>query len=237
MPRFSSKPTSPASHPVPPTITGLSSTNSLGTVSSDDQMFVPPLAANESTCPNEQKRAENNSSRLPECRAYELVTNRPKGGFSANLSAFSESETVAYQSNAGNIEESGQGIFFGNYYVAKRTDSGWETLAHLNGPKGTPYYPRGSLQWQFFAQYSPDLERSIWWRGIDGKPTSPYLRESNGEFIPMSTAANLGGGAEGYFRGASQDLSHTFWIGMEFDGAGECMGPRCRVGDLRIRRN
>ncbi len=67
--------------------------NSLGTVSTDDQVFVPPLAANESACPNEQERTENNSTRLPECRAYELVTNRPKGGFSASLAAFSNSES------------------------------------------------------------------------------------------------------------------------------------------------
>jgi Tol biopolymer transport system component len=208
----------------------LVASNSLGTVSTDDQVFVPPLAANESACPNEQERIENSSTRLPECRAYELVTNRPKGGFSASLAAFSNNEKVGYRSNAGNIEESGEGNFGGNFYLAERTDNGWATEAHLNGPKGTPYYPRGSLQRQGLYRYSPDLERSLWFREVEGKTGAPYLREANGEFIPISEPPQFGFGAAGMLKGESQDLSHTFWIGTEIDSAAGLWAPDVGLG-------
>jgi hypothetical protein len=203
--------------------------NSLGTVSSDDQVFVPPLAANESACPNEQRRAENSSTRLPECRAYELVTNRPKGGFSASLVGFSNDEAVAYRSFAGNIEESGQGNLGDSQYVAKRTANGWGTVAHLNGPKGTPYYPRGAVQAQYFRQYSPNLERSLWFRTVEGKLTAngetwiaPYLREANGEFVLINDPPPKPGffGVEGLYKGASADLSHTYWLGQNYPEEG-----------------
>ena len=155
--RFSSKPTSPASHPAPPTTTNFRRKQPRRRQQPTTRCSFAPLAANESTCPNEQKRDENNSTRLPECRAYELVTNRPKGGYQRQpVLRSATAKRSLYQSSAGNIDESGQGNFSATIYVAETTaDSGWETLAHLNGPKGTPYYPRGSLQWQFFVQYSP----------------------------------------------------------------------------------
>jgi hypothetical protein len=203
--------------------------NSLGTVSTDDQEFVPPLAASESACPNEQERTENSSTRLPECRAYELVTNRPKSGFSASLYAFSNSETVGYRSEAGNIEESGQGNFGNNQYVAKRTADGWTTLAHLNGPKGTPYAPRGKVTAQYLVQFSPDLERSIWMQAVEGKHNAPYLRDTNGDLVQIGEPPMISG-AEGYFRGASQDLSHMFWIGTEFDSTAPGWAPGVGFG-------
>ena len=224
--------------------------NSLGTVSTEDQGFVSPLAADESGCPNEQQRIENLSTRLPECRAYELVSNRAKGGFSAGLSTFNNNEMVAYVSNAGNIEESGQGNLANNQYIAKRTADGWETLAHLNGPKGTPYYPRGSVQIQYLKQYDPSLERSIWMRGTDNQPRTVFLREANGEFKKINPPPLPSFyGPDSSYRGASQDLSHVFWVGMdagvqlwgptvpqaglyEYEGTGNT-GPPTRRVDLK----
>ena len=69
--------------------------------------------------PTKHERVENNSTRLPECRAYELVTSAPKAGFATSLFEFGENEAVVYSSNSGNIEDSGQGFLFGNYYVAE----------------------------------------------------------------------------------------------------------------------
>ena len=75
----------------------LFATNNVGTVSSDDTSFVAPLAADEAACPNEAARIENNSTRLPECRAYELVTTAFKTGYGASLGTMSINEgTVSY---------------------------------------------------------------------------------------------------------------------------------------------
>ncbi len=207
----------------------LSATNPLGTVRTGDNLFVTPHDVGEAACPNEQERIENSSTRLPECRAYELVTNAPKAGFSAGLSAYSNNEAVGYSSTSGNIENSGQGNLFGNQYLAKRTDNGWQTVAGLNGPKGSPY-TGGSVQSQEFKQYSPDLERSIWFRGVKGENQTLYLREASGEFKKMNPApGHTFFGPQSIFQGASQDLSHTFWLGTE-EGETDVWGPGLSLG-------
>ena len=144
--------------------------NPLGTVRSDDNTFVPPLAVSGAACPNEAPRAENNSTRLPECRAYELVTAAPKSGFGASLYENNENESVVYQSNAGNIEDSGQGFLFGNYYVAQRTDAGWETVPNLNGPRGSIFAPPYNINFASLGQYSQDLRHSVWYAVHENGP-------------------------------------------------------------------
>jgi hypothetical protein len=207
----------------------VAASNPLGTVRSGDNTFVPPLAVGEAACPNEQERIENSSSRLPECRAYELVTNAPKAGFGASLTAYSNNEAVGYGSTSGNIENSGQGNLFGNQYLAKRSASGWYTVANLNGPKGSPY-TGGSIQTQEFRQYSPDLERSIWFRGVNGEVQTTFLREADGEFKKMNPAPGpTFFGPQEIFQGASQDLSHTFWLGTE-EGETGVWGPGLSLG-------
>ncbi len=205
----------------------LVATNSRGTVSTDDQVFVPPLAADESACPNEQERGENSSNRLPECRAYELVTNAPKSGFPASMALlgpprFTDSEKLVYESSAGNIEESGQGGLFNNVYLASRTANGWRTQAHLNGPKGSPYAPRGAVQNEGAKAFAPNLDRSIWWRQVEGKPVTPYIREADGTFIKISEPPPKPGffGIQSLMVGISQDLSHMYWLGMNYAGEG-----------------
>ena len=202
-------------------------TNSKGTVNSDNSTFVSPLAADESACPNEQRRIENNSTRLPECRAYELVSSAPKNGFPAEQfhlgrAFYSEDEVVGYTSVAGNIENSGQGSAFGNYYIAHRTDAGWQTAANLNGPLGSIYAPRGKIDGINFNKYSPDLLQSIWFLSVEGKPEAPYLRDSDGKFTQITLPPPKPGffGVQGLYQGASQDLSHSFWIGENYLGEG-----------------
>ena len=58
-----------------------SATNDLGTATSPEHTFVEePMAPIETGCPNETLRQLDNSSALPDCRAYELVTPPEKNG-------------------------------------------------------------------------------------------------------------------------------------------------------------
>ena len=85
-------------------------------------------------------RKENSSLELPECRAYEMVTNGSRDhreGRPAYFLDFSGGEAVAYESRAPNIANSGQGNVFKNNYVSTRTPTGWETIPNLNGPTGS----------------------------------------------------------------------------------------------------
>ena len=217
----------------------LVATNSLGTVSTDDQVFTTPLAANESACPNEQERIENSSTRLPECRAYELVTNRPKSGFSASLSAFSKAKGSAYRSNAGNIEESGQGGILGAaIYVAETNRSAAGQRWHTSTARRARPTLREGRSKSNFGQVQPGPRTLDLVPGRRRKSCSPVPTRANGEFIQISEPPTiwLRGGrvASRVYRG----ISHTtFWIGTRNSTAGRRMGPRRRAGDLRIRRN
>lgn len=209
----------------------LFATNSVGTVSTGDQTFIPPLASEEAECPNQVARAENNSTSLPECRAYELVTSAPKSGFPASLTTASENEAVAYLTKAGNIENSGQGSAFFNYYVANRTDQGWKTAPNLSGPKGSIFYPRGKVQTINFGQFSPDLSESIWTMVVEGKPEGPYLRGPKGEFTEVGDGPPNGGGLPfSLYIGASTDLHHVYYYGMGYTFFPPAWGPEIGPG-------
>ncbi|MGH2911426.1 MAG: hypothetical protein ACRDJ3_03010 [Solirubrobacteraceae bacterium] len=87
------------------------------------------------TCPNEQLRAENNSSLLPECRAYEQVTPVYKGGYPM-LGSPTDGEKVFLVSLAtlGSSEGAGQHPFRGAEFVDKRTPTGWQASS-INPPE------------------------------------------------------------------------------------------------------
>ncbi|HWY18773.1 MAG TPA: hypothetical protein VNY27_08700 [Solirubrobacteraceae bacterium] len=86
---------------------------------------TPAVAAG---CPNEQVRVEQASTRLPDCRAYEMVSPVYKGGYGANAIAgvAPDGEGAAFSS---------QGAFAGapasfpttSLYVARRGSEGWQT--------------------------------------------------------------------------------------------------------------
>jgi hypothetical protein len=68
---------------------------------------VLPAAANAGTCPNELLRAEQGDLRLPDCRAYELVTPTEKAGtqdlqfaFDTHVAVAPSGERIALLSNA-----------------------------------------------------------------------------------------------------------------------------------------
>jgi Tol biopolymer transport system component len=197
-------------------------TNGFSTVVTPDQSFVPTRDAAQN-CPNEQLRKENSSLALPECRAYELITPMGKEGFGARFFrvAATNSDAVAYISEAGNLFRSGTNNVFGSgsgsFYVAVRKATGWETIPDLNGASGS-IRDAPSLVTTSTAggSYSEDLLTSIWRvHRLDGLPGENfYLRNQDGSFTPIGP--NNGYEGVGTFEtGAySADLTHVVrWSG------------------------
>jgi hypothetical protein len=196
-------------------------------------------------CPNEQLRIENHSTTLPDCRAYEQVTPTFKEGFGqgsaqnefsigSKVNAFAaDGETMAFSSQ-GNFSNNGQNRP-DNDYLAKRTPSGWTTLAA--DPPVAEYY--GLEQLPILAR-TPDLETNLF---VARRPTDPsdakryYVRNVDGtvtEVGPLAPLANFTEPPGAYstgtpeyageiaFGAASEDLSHVafFEKGMEVNFPG-----------------
>jgi hypothetical protein len=165
---------------------------------------TPALAGD---CPNEQLRDENNSTRLPECRAYEMVTPLYKEGFPVNPQTFSDEGAVAY-SSFGSFAGNTVGAIL-NEYVARRSSAGWTTTSP--GPPSTMYerYGLNSVE-----ALSPDLRSSMW---IDRRGEAPaddgffyYLRGPDGSLTRVGRGAIPGVTQEApYTQEASADLTHV----------------------------
>ncbi len=101
--------------------------NELGTVYGPDQTFTT-LSAEQAACPNEQMRG-GFSGRLPDCRAYELVT--PPAKSSAQFDAGGELEYMSTAAADGEAltlrtnEPYPGSTTGGEYYVATRGAGGW----------------------------------------------------------------------------------------------------------------
>ena len=203
-------------------------TNAAGQEKSENLEFVPTLAEPEE-CENAQRREENSSLALPECRAYEMVTPANKEGSRATfLKAYGESgDVVNYQSEAGNIARSGQnGILGFNFYVTERSATGWETIPDLNGSsgslRGAPSFARGVTG----ITYSSDFQSSIYVTHRKGDPGNYnyYLRSPDGTFALIGNADNPVG-LRNTLAGASTDLSHLL-VGPFTDGGETFLGER-----------
>jgi hypothetical protein len=202
----------------------LIATNGGGSADSGDFTFIPTLDAKD-PCPNDRERKENNSLALPECRAYEQVSDPNKEGADAVLHAFAGDDTVGYRSDAGNIANSGQGGL-GSNYTTVRSSTGWETIANLNGPTGSQYTgevaPEGS---GFLKAYSADLRSSLWHSMPKGakavfpdgtRETVVFLRKPDGSFVRVGDTVT--GFIDSNIPLTSDDLSHIVYDGASFTG-------------------
>ena len=134
--------------------------NELDTVYGPDETFTT-LSAEQAACPNEQQRG-GFSGRLPDCRAYELVTPPVK-----NASQFDAEENYVYASRAA---VDGEGITLrttepqpgassaGLEYLARRGASGWsvEDIVPL-----TPYDGVLCNEHQLVDVYSEQLTKEV----------------------------------------------------------------------------
>ena len=174
-------------------------------------------------CPNAALRAQNNSTQLPDCRAYEQVSPVFKEGFTAAPTGFTDDGRLTYLSN-GNYANNGNGyaaIPGGNQYIAVRSVSGWSTTALA--PSGPDYYTGRSIA----AAFSSDLRSSLWLmrRGDETDAVSDlYVRRPDDVFTRVGSALDPlapTSGASSFL--ASDDLSHVvFSVGL--DGTYEHVG-------------
>ena len=208
-------------------------TNSLGTTRSADQTFnfYPE------PCPNEAVRQQTGAARLPDCRAYELVSpenagsaslfaggpNSPYATSPSRLSFYGILGTVPGTGNPPNV--------LGDQYVATRTNSGWKT-AYVGIPAnqywivGGPPNGGGLLENPTFADRT--MSQFLDWQhgqqgfsfGNELGSMAPYVWDASGNSLGRFPT-NLGdvpGGtddlAAGGFIGAvkpSADFSHYFF--------------------------
>jgi hypothetical protein len=196
--------------------------------------LVLSAPARAETCPNEQLRSEAHSTKLPDCRAYELVTppftessdatmrvTAELGGF-AGMSA--DGSRVAVNST-GNLGDA-KGAPVVNDYVLTRTASGWSEadidmpdsrFPASELPAGEPVYASAP------RQASPDFGEFLY-----ESPTNGRSGEGVGSFwIGEADGAlhRLGPGS-GYLLLASSDLSTVL-----FDGPGGLEEERDLAGE------
>ncbi len=175
---------------------------------------VPALADD---CPNAVLRAQNNSTQLPDCRAYEQVSPVFKEGFTAAPIGFTDDGRLSYLSN-GNYNNNGNGtagIPGGNGYLATRTGSGWSSVALA--PSG-PDYITSSLNAPslsgvaFPSAFSRDLRSTVWNMRRGDQPGAVldlYARDPDGAFTRRGSAPDQPTGTYGTSTvSASDDLSH-----------------------------
>ncbi len=146
-------------------------TNELGTVYGPDQTFTT-LTAEEAACPNEQLRG-GVSGRLPDCRAYELVTPPVKSSsqFDAALE-LAYSSTVAADGEAVTLrttEPQPGAPTGGEAYVATRGAGGWiaEDIMPLESYDGL-----GCQRYQAVYAYSDRFTKDVMSVGVASSATA-----------------------------------------------------------------
>jgi hypothetical protein len=157
-------------------------TNAIGTVTGPDITFTTyePFAP-ETNCANQVFRG-GGAARLPDCRAYELVTPIDKGGGdivsgcngncirAAFHQTSTDGEKITYTSSTAFGDQVSS--IFANQYIASRGPDGW-TSHGINAPQGTtifdPFIEAFQEMESRYEAFTADLS-SGWLRGYDKVP-------------------------------------------------------------------
>jgi hypothetical protein len=112
-------------------------------------------------CPNAEMRAAQDAERLPDCRAYELVSPAFKGGFDPTTGGgYADDGSAVGLVSTGSFAGTLQGRA-GNNYTAVRSASGWVTTSHAPAPSNLVSIDTvgGSL-----LDKTPDQQTELWAR-------------------------------------------------------------------------
>jgi hypothetical protein len=217
----------------------LEATNSYGEpVRTADQTFTTEetLAEQDARegCSNQLRREENDSTALPDCRAYEQVSPALKQGYPAFGSGLSPSgERVAYTSTGAFAGAQANEVVV--EYTAQRNSLGWSTVPVISHPGGSDAqvyqatdYSGGFDRWLFSTL--PGLSTL----GAKQANTSQTLYLGSADAPALQAAPALtpteGGEHPGAFLsvpyGQSEDLSTLFLAtGFPFLGSDSRPGP------------
>lgn len=173
------------------------------------QAPVAALAATSAdTCPNASIRQQQGATYLPGCRAYELVSPPDKGGFDVvgGLRALSAAGGAVVFSTPGAVDGATSANGTGNYYLARRTGSGWDSA--FISPSDSQNLAGGPLE-----DFTPDLSTAVSLLaklGTNPAEQDLYVRTATGAFDeigPMQSGVPTTASAA--YLGGSQDLSHV----------------------------
>src|SRR5579871_3922619 len=145
-------------------------------------LVAPGVAGASGGCPNEQLRVEDNSTRLPDCRAYEMVTpaykEGPTGPFTANRIASDGSSVflTGFVDLAGALGEGVSTVAPQNGgYRDVRTSSGWSVVSSLNlssseyvGVMWAMELESGVSLWEAHTQAQSYTTRELYVRSASG---------------------------------------------------------------------
>jgi hypothetical protein len=165
-------------------------------------LATAPVAAADDICANATLRVQNNSTGLPDCRAYEMVSSPYKGGSGATLARFDEG--IVSWNTQGSIAGNEQGTLFGIPYHAERSSAGWVTTAIAQSE--VIYSALGST----VQAETADLRWSLWLmsrRDVPGDLVGWWLRGPDGAFTRIGDAEGPLGKLPSPV-GTSADLSH-----------------------------
>lgn len=129
------------------------------------------------TCPNEALRAEQGSTGLPDCRAYELVSPPDKNGgeviaapsFTRAAQALGSGEPMALQFNSLEAFSDASGIGAASAYMSERDvrpgTSGWSTHGITPTLGSDAEFREETGQSDYQGEFSPDLARGVFYAG------------------------------------------------------------------------
>jgi hypothetical protein len=187
----------------------------------DANFETAPAGPTSESCPNDLLRSENDSTELPDCRAYEQVSPVDKNGFDAG--ANSEQEQNVYVAS-----EDGSALAFESFgafgdaksateiedYISRRGTTGWTT--HGLNPAGEQKTTDGLPQ---FNWYSPDLGLAYFDNppgesvatGADPSAANIYLRDNATDTFQTLSLGGHEPTTEYRFGGASKDGKRIFF--------------------------
>jgi hypothetical protein len=169
-------------------------------------------------------REEDNSTSLPDCRSYEQVSPAYKAGFPAVQPRLAPSGEAARFSSPGAFAGSERDYYAAAEYAARRTGSGWRTVAVAGEGASLPGYRPGEAvnftaeldHWLVPMQPGLDGEEAL----STGRPGFFSLGSIDGSYVtpaspplePFEVPVAQDGLARFFYQltGASDDLSHVY---------------------------